>query len=474
LKLNYTNIKQLEETGTNFMRSQDKFVFDRSLKQLEKISHNTLGFKEMSKFESEVILEEYWSLVSGPIELFHETYSKRRKRKNLFVVFNTHYKGRQISTDPSLVQMMRLFENDYSDSLINRWVFAVIKSWEDLLKSKDNFEAVTKFIGYKFDTCPVKQKRTQLLKANKNLFLKRQGPQFFAQQVIDRKTSHSNLCKEVGIESGSYSYHSIVVEELFEFFLKTKRYDKVVEIIESIGQESGRFSRRTEKKMLSAFILHVEGKNLNEFKELAKSKGFKIIGDPSYRTKWTVWEGGSAANEIQMENARLVLNKWILTSFIDVFFQLLINDPKRKRYWLQKIPLISSVKIYGSKYVKYRLLQDDRIKPYVESRFKQIGSTGDNAGILLEMGGYEVIEFTDSGALYCYSKEKNRLPERPHSIADLKNTYMSMACSPGNNGDYSAIGYVLGNTHYLNSEGRIYHSGNWTGRIDLWIKNFVK
>ena len=447
------------------MRSQDKFVFDRSLKQLEKISHNTLGFKEISKFESEVILEEDWSLISGPIELFHETYSKRRKRKNLFVVFNTHYKGRQISTDPSLVQMMRLFENDYSDSLINRWVFALIKSWEDLLRSKDNFEAVTKFIGDKLDSCPVKQKRTRLLKANKNLFLKRQGPQLFAQQVIDRKTSHSNLCKEVGIESGSYSYHSIVAEELFEFYLKTKRYDEVVEIIESTGQESGRFSRRTEKKMLSAFILHVEGKNLNEFKELAKSKGFKIIGDPSYRTKWTAWEGGSAANEIQMENTRLVLNKWILTSFIDVFFQLLINAPMRKDFWLERTSLISAVKVYGSAKAKRVLMRDERIRPYVDSRFIQLGSSSNNAGILMEMGEYQLIEFTDLGALYCYRKDMNRLPEHPWVLADLKHTSMDMACRKDSRAYYA---------YSVIPEGKIYHQGDWIGRADYWIKQFIK
>ena len=38
MKTDYLNIEQLNHAGTNFMRSQDKFVFNKSLKQIEKIS----------------------------------------------------------------------------------------------------------------------------------------------------------------------------------------------------------------------------------------------------------------------------------------------------------------------------------------------------------------------------------------------------------------------------------------------------
>lgn len=471
------------------MSSQDKFVFEKGLKQIEKLSDEALGNKEISKFEAAEILNEFWALDQGDLLGFENAYSSSRKRKKLLIVFNILHDDKRISTSKSLKKVLNLFKEDTSEVTLNRWVSTLVASWEEIVKTGSNFDSITAFIRSKFNASPLKLKRTKLLEQNKKLFLKTQGPHYFAQGIIESKSTLQQYCDEVGIRFDSNSYHSMVSEELFEFYLKTKKYNLAAEVVEEISQMPNRFSIRTRKKVISAYILHIENKGLSEYKELAKSAGFdsNVIGDPEKPSNWRVWEGGNASDKMQMENARLTLNKWILTSFVDVFFNLLINDPKRKAYWLEKIPLITSVKVYGSGEVKRMLKRDERISPYVDnSRFKMIHSRGSNAGILMEMGAFQVVEFTDSGALYCYKKANDRLPSRPDSISELKHPKMQMACSTHESRSQKRA-WARGKQHYLNAEGRIVHNGtsgrmingkikvkdSWMERMDLWIKHFA-
>lgn len=489
MKTNYLNIKKFADTGTDFLSSQDRFVLNKSIKKIEKLSEEALGNGSVSTFEAETILEEYWRLVNGPVELFKAAYSRKRKRKKLLIVFNTPYNGKKISTDVSVPKLISLFDTDQSEVTLNRWISSLISSWEDIMKSNRNFDTITNFILYKFNTIPLKLKRTKLLFVNRNLFLKTKGTHYFVREIIERKITHAKLCEQVGIRFDKSSYHAMVVEELFDFYLVTKKYNEAIEIVKDIAKTPSRFYIRSRKKIVSSFILHVDKKGLTEYKELAKSTGYdsSVIGDPEKRSNWTVWEGGDHGDKMRMEEARFILNKWILTSFVNVFFNLLINDPKRKAYWLEKIPLISSVKVYGSPDVKRILKRDERISPYVDNyRFKTIHSGRSNAGILMELGAYQVIEFTDSGALYCYKKANERIPEHIKALSDLKVKNFQMACATQ---ELTAEkrAYMHGKSYFLNSEGRIVHKGtsgflingkiiekdSWMERVDLWIKYFV-
>ena len=477
------------------MSSKDKYVFDRSLKQIKKLSDDTLDNNAISTFEAETILDEYWELVNGSSDIFQDSYSSKRKRKKLLIVFNTLYKGKRISTDASIVKLIDLFRDDTSEVNLNRWVSVLISSWENLINSKENFKLITKFIRSKFKESPLNLKRTMLLSKNKKLFLETQGAFNFAKEIIERKTTHLELCEEVGMRFNSNSYHSIVVERLFEFYMKTKKYAECIVIIESIVAEPSRFSVRSRKKIVSQFIINVEKQGLIQYLELAKATGFNsaIIGDPEKLMNWTVWEGGNKIDKAQMDKARLLLNKWILTAFVDIFFHTLINDPKRRAYWLEKVKNIQSVKVYGSYLARQKLLRRDEIRPYLidgngrpTNRFKSINSSKSNAGIVMDIGGHQIVEFSDSGALYCYLKGKGRIPKDVSSISDLKIPTMELAASPQSSYAHKSV-WDKGRLIYLNTEGRIIHQSqngilrngkiilkdSWMDRMDLWIKHIA-
>tara|TARA_B100000795_G_scaffold239621_1_gene201395 strand:+ start:734 stop:2224 length:1491 start_codon:yes stop_codon:yes gene_type:complete len=495
LKTDYINIGKLKSTGTNFMSSKDKYVFDRSLKQIKKLSDDTLDNKTISSFEAETILDEYWELVNGSLDIFQDSYASKRKRKKLLIVFNILYNGKRISTDTSLVKLINLFRDDTSEVNLNRWVSVLISSWENLINSRENFKLITKFIRSKFKESPLNLTRTLLLSKNKKLFLEAQGALNFAKEIIEKKTTHSELCEEVGIRFDSSSFHSIVVERLFEFYLKTKKYAECMVIIESIVDEPSKFSVRSRKKIVSQFIVDVDKHGLVQYIELAKATGFNsaIIGDPEKLMNWTVWEGGNTIDKAHMQKARLILNKWVLTAFVDVFFNVLINDPKRRAYWLGKVKDIQTVKVYGSYMAKRKLASREEIRPYIidengrsTNRFKLINSSKSNAGIVMDIGEHQIVEFSDSGALYCYLKGKGRIPKDVSSISELKIPSMELAASPQSSYAHKSV-WDKGKLIYLNTEGRIIHQSqngilrngkiikkdSWMDRMDLWIKHIA-
>ena len=208
---------------------------------------------------------------------------------------------------------------------------------------------------------------------------------------------------------------------------------------------------------------------------------------------WTVWEGGNTIDKAHMQKARLILNKWVLTAFVDVFFNVLINDPKRRAYWLEKVKDIQTVKVYGSYMAKRKLTSREEIRPYIidengrsTNRFKLINSSKSNAGIVMDIGEHQIVEFSDSGALYCYLKGKVRIPKDVRSISDLKIPSMELAASPQASYAHKSI-WDKEKLIYLNTEGRIIHQSqngllrngkiirkdSWMDRMDLWIKHIA-
>jgi hypothetical protein len=112
--------------------------------------------------------------------------------------------------------------------------------------------------------------------------------------------------------------------------------------------------------------------------------------------------------------------------------------------------------------------------------------TGTTSGIMMSIGKHNIIEFTDSGALYCYLKDGNWIPLKVNYLSQLKHPSIRLASSPGQSNSDS-VKWLNGRNIYLNQEGRIVHNpqdGNvqngkllikdgWMKRTDLWLKTYA-
>jgi hypothetical protein len=355
VRTDFVNHHILSKKGRNFLRLEDQKRLDAANKSFDEITLDIVNPSEIDKFEVEKILEEFWSSVSQPDESLLVTYNTPRKRKKLLYVINTKFDNVRISTSPVLKDVLALFHNDHSEILLNRWISILMHGWEDIVLAKDNFEEITNFIRSKLNRSNKRFERTKYLDKNRKVFLKAKGPQYFAEETIGLGLTHVAMCQLIGLKFEPSSYHSLVNEELFTYHLKTKQFQKASEFISGILESPSQYSVRTKKKLVSLFIVAVERNDLNEHLDLAKTAGFdrNIIGDPANIASWTVWTGGNTQDTERMERAREILNKWLLSSFVEVFFHLLIDDPKRKAYWLEKISMVNSVKVYGTGEAKY-------------------------------------------------------------------------------------------------------------------------
>ena len=119
-----------------------------------------------------------------------------------------------------------------------------------------------------------------------------------------------------------------------------------------------------------------------------------------------------------------------------MFFNVCINDERRKKFWLRFASKISSFKVYGPLHTKSILKRDDRIAEYVDARFETVFSKRDVSAFILYIGDYMLIEFSNEGyAFYAYkiaSSYKPSLNNRLNSVDDLRNSSMPLAIHSDN------------------------------------------
>src|SRR5690606_5461295 len=224
----------------------------------------------------------------------------------------------------------------------------------------------------------------------------------------------------------------------------------------------------TNKRLISKIIIQANQPQFVTIQDQIKKIAFTQIGDPSTVSNWTAFENATEIERSEIIEARNILNEWITQQFINVFFNVCINDERRKKFWLRFASKISSFKVYGPLHTKNMLKRDERIAEYVDARFETVTSKKDVSAFILYIGDYMLIEFSNEGyAFYAYkinSPYKPSLSCQLNSVDDLRNASMPMAIQSDNYYDY------------FNDEGRLTHrDGNqiWETRFNSWMNNKI-
>jgi hypothetical protein len=258
-----------------------------------------------------------------------------------------------------------------------------------------------------------------------------------------------------------YPYFSRVIVS----YLERKRYD-----INSILNEISDFlvihnSQKTNKRILSKLIIQANQTNDKDLQDKVKDLAFKFIGDPEKATSWTEFYNISDKERIELKQAKVILNEWITKQFINVFFDVCINDVRRKQFWLKFVPKIRSFKVYGPAITKLILQRDKRIALYVDSRFETVLSKKEVSAFILYIGNYMLIEFSHvKYAFYAYKVNgvlRPSLDQRLNTVDELRNSTLSR---------------LIQNDYQYMDEGRMDHRDGlekWESKFDRWISNKV-
>lgn len=349
-----------------------------------------------------------------------------------------------------------IINNKWNNSYINGILDYIFQFWDI---SNNIFLRIKEFLLNKLKEYNGNNAKFNAIKRN-IVFLENNGPTNLGATLKAKGesiTSFTGIFK-ISIEKISYSYFSYAIYSYYSYkFDKNIDYNKLLEILEKHNNPN------TDKIVLSYIIVSITNpkeEDKNELIHLSKIR----IGDCENNSKWYLNNSFSSEKLYQLEKAKEKIKMWTAEKYINVYFELCVDDPRRKKFWIKYISKIENIRIIGSDLVFARLNSDERLSEILNSKFISLKSkTVATSALVMSIKEHIFVEFSDVGALYIYNRNSkiiDNIFERKYynSIGDIKNTYMNNIVE----NYYSSC--------YFNEEGRLVHRGEWENRLRNWFE----
>ncbi len=371
----------------------------------------------------------------------------------------SYYSLEIVSSSDEYDHLIKLFEDNwrepYLKGFLKGFIFFLLSNWDVLendLKSKRFIEyAIDKIEGYDGSI-------KRLLKAKQGIiYFKDRGATKLGLKLKSDKIPIVKAPQVLGLKDSAmrFPYFSKVIQAYYY-----KDYLNYEDLHDALTIHSSTF---TSKIVLADKINYVEHMNLVEQMDILKSLALEHIGDPAIKANWGVSCFDDEVAE-KVEKAHENVNRWMIQMYINVVFSTIIEDPRRREFWLNYVDHITSFKVIGSPLNRQKLESHPLLKDSLEYYFKQTldERTKSTCSMLITIRDHYFIEFSDLGALYVYGTSDKRisklLSDKIYKIEDLKIPVWH---------NLVELGYCC--TH--NNDGKMVHRGNWENRLTSWFKN---
>lgn len=358
-------------------------------------------------------------------------------------------------------QALSILDKNWKDSFLLGLFSSLLAAWEN--EQQDSVTYLRYFIFNKLALYKGSRRMLNAIKKNQYFFETQDGPVKLGLQLFFEKSSIDNMTYYLGLPRNwmSYGYFSKVIDV---YFNKIKSdYSKYEEIISLLLEHN---SINSYKRVLSRMIIELNKNNDYAIAQLVRDAAFKLIGDSSINSKWAAPSTFTKEETDTLHLAQDILNQWITSQFISVFFEVCINDLERKNFWLERSKYVNRFKIFGPQNMFVQLKQDSRIATFVQSRFKITSKRLNVAAIMMHVREYCLIEFSDDG--YAFLSYKQNSPYCPsmdfdyESVADLRNSNMPViSVREGSLADYNT------------QEGRLFHKNFWQRPFRQYLEAHV-
>lgn len=385
-------------------------------------------------------------------ELRTLTYSLTYSERNLQTIF---------SNENELKIALEAMETNWRDSFLSGLIDCLLSNWET--KHQKSLEQLEQFITKKLDNYIGNRNTLNSFKSNKRYFNTKNGDLILGDTIAKLNRPIQEATKILGVPESwfSYSYFSRVIVTYYERN-KANILNEIDNLNEVLLKNN---SSITSKRLVSKMIIQANQPAFATLQDRLKKIAFTQIGDPSNISNWTAFENATETEKGEIIQGRNILNEWITQQFINVFFNVCINDDRRKHFWLKYVSNITSFKVYGPSFTKSILKRDERIAEFIDARFETVYSNRDVAAFILYIGDYMIIEFSNDGYACCAYKinSSNRpaLNQRLNSVDDLRNSSLPLAIQSDSN------------YYYTSDEGRLFHNSNWESKFNHWLKEKV-
>lgn len=385
-------------------------------------------------------------------ELRTLTYSLSYSETGLSSIFNTNNE---------INYALQLINSNWRDSFLIGIIDCYLNNWD--AENRTSLNRLAEFIGEKLKTYNGNRNTINAFKNNLKYFNLKNGDLVFGNELALKNTPIKEATKILSLPESwfTYPYFSKVMVAYYD-----KKQSELSDLIDDFESAlEFHMNSNTNKRIVSKFIIQANKTEYAALQAKVKHLAFKFIGDPENKSVWADFFNATDRERSDLLNARKILNEWITRQFINVFFNVCLNDERRKKFWLKFAPQISSFKVYGPSFTRTLLKRDERIAEYLDARFTTLYSNRDVSAFILYIGEYMIIEFSNEGFACCAYKMSS--PNRPtlnsklNSVEDLRNGSLPLAIQSD------------ANYYYTSDEGRLFHNSNWEHKFNHWLKEKV-
>ena len=467
----YFNPSDFKYTAEHLFSNNTKNQVNNSVLKMKELANR---LPEGNKLPETKLIDDIYNLFQDKYNqeysVFHSFFSKRDVR---ILVWTLDYKPSDSSQiilfSEQFETAKRIITDKWKDSFIISLWHILLKNWNVLQNHKDQRISLTELLKTKCNEYNRSRKDILNISTNISLFLKPDSPKEYANKLLISKIliSEANTLINQKETVLVYEYYSKVIEEYVEIIEKNNIEDNS---ILSVYQFLVKQNSKKAKLLICSYLIN--NSKFNQVTEIIKNQTVNMVGDPIKKHLWK-YSGLTENQETNIELARNKLNMLLNKDFIDVFFEKLVQDDRRKRYWLEFIDKIHDIKFVGNR-ANYRYLKNfESISKFVDSRYKTTRRNQSTCALIIYSKDFIFVEFTDTGALYIYKHQNFNVNLNDiGAMDDLKVwTIDSYACK--NNPNYSYSYYYGSNDKFLmNSEGRITHQGDWELRVNTWMSKY--
>lgn len=350
-----------------------------------------------------------------------------------------------------------LLENNWKDLFVNGLMFFLMNSWN--ICADNLLIGVSEILKRHLVNYSGSIKRYLTLKRQIDL-LEKAGPVRLATILSAKNIPLEDAPTLLGYKASSLSfpYFSDVIINYF----KLKQEIDYDEMENTFSKHS---LDRTKKLIYAYLVEKAEDSGDGNFQGAVVRSARRILGDINVSTTWSPFTGATAEDIWQLNKAKDLIIAWGARKTVDAFFDVCVQDPRRRKCWLEYVGSIMDYRIVGSTSVRTKLQSNSEVAPLLKSCFIETNSrVSATAALVLFIKDKVFVEFSDVGSLYIYNSSNRIIRDIKRkryldSTADLKDTSIGMAID-----QYSSWSYL----YY--DEGRITHRGEWEERFRRWMR----
>lgn len=367
----------------------------------------------------------------------------------------TYYMMRFQNNQSLFDYALNLLETNWKDLYINGLMFFLMTSWNTC--PNDMRKSVSEMLKHHLNGYGGSIKRYQIIKKQTDL-LDSAGPVRLASLTQARGMALEEAPTLLGYKQTSISF-PYFSDMIINYFRKKKiEFEELEHILKK------HILDRTRKLIYAHLVEQAENSCDGNLQGAVARSARRILGDINLSITWAPFNGATVEEERQLCRAKDLIVAWGARKTVDAFFDICVQDSRRRKYWLEYIGNIMDYRIVGSTSIRTKLMSNSEVAPLLKTCFIKTNSrVSSTAALILFIKNKVFVEFSDVGSLYIYNNTNHVVKDIKkmrciNSTADLKDISIGRAMEQFNLWSYYDEGYIS-------------HRGEWEERFRSWMRN---